>query len=156
MGYYQNATICINGHVASRDTSNYRKFCKECGQKTISLCQNCHTNIQGEYDTPGVAMIGFSYDPPSFCHECGNPYPWISQIIDNAIELLALDDELPDEHKEIIKGAFPDLIVETPATPVAVAKYKKYMPKAAEYVQNGVKKILYDVASQVVKKSIWG
>lgn len=156
MGYYQDTTICINGHVASSTESNYRKFCKKCGSETISTCPNCNTHIQGDYYTPDFAFIGFDYHPPSFCHECGKPYPWTAQIIDNAVELVSLDDELPKEHKEIIKGAFPDLIVETPTTPVAVAKYKKYMPKAAEYVQNGVKKILYDVASEAVKKSIWG
>ena len=77
-------------------------------------------------------------------------------VIANAVELIALDDELPEEYKEIIKTSFPDLVVETPHTPVAVAKYKKYMPKAADYVQNGIKNILYDVASEAVKKAIWG
>lgn len=156
MGYYEIATICLNGHVASSSTSNYRKFCKECGKETISTCQSCGSNIQGDYNVPGVVALGSTYNPPSFCHECGEPFPWTEMVIANAVELIALDDDLPEEYKEIIKNSFPDLVVETPTTPVAVAKYKKYMPKAADYVQNGIKTILYDVASETVKKAIWG
>lgn len=155
MGYYLDSTICLNGHVASSNNANYRKFCKDCGTETISSCQNCGTSIQGNYEVPGVIGFGTRYEAPSFCHECGKPYPWTEQVITNAIELLSLDEDLLDEHKEIIKSTFPDLVVETPVTPVAVAKYKKYMPKAAEYVQNGVKSIFIDVVSEAVKKSIW-
>ena len=155
MGFYHEATICLNGHVASSTKANYRNFCKECGLETISSCQYCSNDIQGEYEVPGVVSLGFEYNVPSFCHECGKPYPWTEQVITNAIELLSLDEDLLDEHKEIIKSTFPDLVVETPVTPVAVAKYKKYMPKAAEYVQNGIKSIFIDVVSEAVKKSIW-
>lgn len=155
MGYYQNATVCLNGHAASSTTANYRKFCKDCGSETISKCNNCNTLIQGDYEVPGVAAIGFTYYPPSYCHNCGHPYPWTETILENAIELITLDEDLPAEHKEIIKNALPDLVVETPTTPVSVAKYKKYMTKSAEYVQEGMKNLLIDVVSEVVKKSIW-
>ncbi|WP_405100748.1 DUF2321 domain-containing protein [Oceanobacillus sp. FSL H7-0719] len=154
MGYYTDATICLNGHIASSAKSNYRKFCKECGSKTISTCQKCNTHIQGTYETPDV--FAFGYDRPSYCHECGHPYPWTSQIIDNALELISLDDDLPSDHKEIIKNTFPDLVVETPTTPVAAAKYKKYISKSAEYIQEGMKNLLIDVVTENVKKSLWG
>lgn len=28
---------------------------------------------------PGVVAIGFAYDPPDFCHECGAPFPWVGR-----------------------------------------------------------------------------
>lgn len=155
MGYYKDATICLNGHAASSTQANYRKFCKDCGLETISQCTHCDAHIQGDYEVPGVAAIGFTYYPPAYCHNCGYPYPWTSRFLENAIELIALDDELPEEHKEIIKNAFPDLIVETPTTPVAIAKYKKYMSKSADYIQEGIKNLLIDVVTESVKKSIW-
>lgn len=156
MGYYKNATVCLNGHAASSSTANYRKFCKDCGEKTISRCGNCETNIQGDYEVPGVATIGFTYYPPAYCHNCGHPYPWTSTVLENAIELIALDDDLPSEHKEIIKNAIPNLVVDTPTTPVAVAKYKKYMSKSTDYIREGIENLLIDVVSETVKKSIWG
>lgn len=155
MGYYKKATICLNGHVASSSSANYRKFCKECGSETISLCPSCNSYIQGDYEVPGVVALGFKYNPPSYCHECGKPYPWTSTILDNAVELISLDDELPDEHKEIIKNALPDLIVETPTTPVAVAKYKKYMSSATGFIKDSLRNLLVDVVSDAVKKSLW-
>lgn len=155
MGYYKDATICLNGHAASSSTANYRKFCKECGAKTISKCQHCDSRIQGYYETPDIISLS-KYIPPSYCHDCGNPYPWTSQILENAIELISLDDDLPEKHKQIIKNTFPDIIVETPTTPVAVAKYKKHISKSADYIQDGLRNLFIDVVSETVKKSIWG
>lgn len=155
-GYYLNATICLNGHVISSSVANYTNHCSTCGETTISKCKNCSTNIRGEYEVPRVAVLGGFYSPPNYCYSCGKPFPWTELILHNAVELISLDDELPDDIKEIIKLALPDLIVETPSTPVATAKYKKFMPDAAKYVQDGLKNILVDVVSETVKKSIWG
>lgn len=153
-GYYKNATICLNGHVASSIDSNYRKFCKECGQPTVSTCQHCDTNIQGNYYISGF-FGGTDYELPYYCHNCGSAYPWTEKLLENAIELVSLDDDLPVEHKKIIKNAIPDLIIESSTTPVAQAKYKKYVSNATDYVQEGLKNLLVDVVSESVKKSIF-
>lgn len=155
-GYYLNATICLNGHVVSSTKAEYTPFCDICGKATISICSNCSKPIRGDYEVPGVAAIGFPYHKPSYCYNCGYPFPWTEQLINNAVELIALDEELTDEQKEILKNALPDLIVETPSTPVATAKYKKFIPKAASYIQDGLKNLLIDVVSETVKKSLWG
>lgn len=154
MGFYNKATICLNGHTISSSEQNYSKFCKLCGSKTISLCEECNTPIKGIYEDD--LIIDFFYNPPAYCDECGNAHPWTSQILHNAVELIALDDDIPDAHKEIIKTALPDIIIETPTTPVAVAKYKKFMNSAADYTKNGMKNLLIDAISDTVKKSIFG
>lgn len=155
-GYYKNATICINGHVMSSSTAGSQPYCDICGKHTVSQCVNCSTAIQGDYEIPEIAVVGFSYYKPSYCYKCGHPFPWTETLINNAVELIALDDNLTDEDKAIIKSALPDLIVETPTTPLATAKYKKFIPKAAKYIQDGLKNLLVDVASETVKKSLWG
>ncbi|KOS61715.1 DUF2321 domain-containing protein [Lysinibacillus agricola] len=155
-GYYDNATICLNGHVSSSRSSNYTKHCKTCGETTISNCESCNASIQGKYIVPGVLDLASKYKRPAYCHNCGLQYPWTSRVIENAIELLALDEDLPDDHKETIKLALPDLLVEKPSTPVAIAKYKKYIDKTQSYIKDGLKNILVDVVSETVKKSIWG
>ncbi|PTJ69580.1 DUF2321 domain-containing protein [Mammaliicoccus sciuri] len=153
-GYYTRATICLNGHVSSSSEANYRKFCKECGESTISNCSKCQSAIQGYYYVPGF-FGKINYDAPNYCHECGNPYPWTEKILINAIELVSLDEELSEEHRLIIKNAIPDLIIDSPTTPVAQAKYKKYMSQAADYVQEGARNLLIDVVSEAVKKSLF-
>lgn len=153
-GYYENATICLNGHVASSHVSNYIKFCKICGESTISNCLKCEFPIEGSYRNRDI--IDFTpYDPPNYCHECGTAYPWTEKIFNNIIELVSLDDELSQEHRTIIKNAIPDLIIDSPTTPLAQAKYKKYMSQAAEYVQEGARNLLIDVVSEAVKKSLF-
>lgn len=152
--HYKSATICLNGHIASDSQANYRNFCKTCGEPTISFCQKCNEHIQGYYYVPG--FIGsIDYTVPNYCHHCGKPYPWTEKLLNNAVELVSLDEKLSREQKEIIKNAIPDLIIESPTTPVAQAKYKKYILNSASYVQDGLKNLLIDVVSETVKKSLF-
>lgn len=154
-GYYKGATICLNGHVLESTEPNSVPHCKMCGESTISNCVSCNKSIRGKYEYTNV--VNFSpYKKPYYCFNCGNPYPWTSRVIDNAIEIIYLDEELTEEHKEIIKNALPDLITEKPSTPVAIAKYKKYMSGAQSFAKEGLRNILVDVVSETVKKSIWG
>jgi hypothetical protein len=155
-GYYQNATICLNGHVSSSNSADYTKHCKVCGESTISNCQSCNTSIQGRYRYTGVAVLGNTYSKPNYCHNCGEPYPWTARVIENAIEILALDEDLAPEHKELVKLALPDLLVEKPSTNVAVAKYNKYIPQTQSFIKDGLKNILIDIVSEPIKKSLWG
>lgn len=123
---YNNATICLNGHVISNCNSNHQNYCSKCGAETYSFCPKCHTPIRGTFDIPRVIILGQrDYQLPHYCHECGSPYPWTQKILDNCIELLSLDDDLDDNSKELIKNAIPELLVDTPTTPIAIAKYRK-------------------------------
>lgn len=159
MGSYDVAQICKNGH---KITSTYNEspelradFCDQCGEATINKCCNCNVAIRGYYSVPGIVSLN-SYKVPSYCHNCGEPYPWTKKIIDNAVEIVALDDKLPEYHKEIIKSTFPDLITETPTTPVAIAKYKKYINSAQNFVKDGLRNLFIDVVNETVKKSLYG
>lgn len=154
MGFYNKATICLNGHTVSSTVQDYSNFCDMCGIETISVCKNCNNYIKGLYEND--LWIDYHYAPPAYCDECGHPFPWTSQVLNNAIELIALDDDLPDKHKEIIKQALPNIIIETPTTPVAIAKYKKFISVAANYTKNGMRNLLIDIVSDTVKKSMFG
>jgi len=154
MSFYNSATICKKGHVISSTASDYTPYCKLCGSESISKCQHCDTPLRGSYENE--ISIEWNYLSPPYCYACGKPFPWTETLINNAVELISLDDNLSDEIKRIIKNALPDLIVETPSTPVAAAKYKKFIPSAAKYIQDGLKNLLIDVTSETVKKSLWG
>lgn len=155
MGHYNGATICLNGHIVSKYKANSQPYCSKCGKETFSKCSKCGAPIHGKYEQEGILDLTGYYDKPYFCYQCGEPYPWTEKIISNAIELISLDDEIDDISRELIKSALPDLLVDTPTTPVAVAKYKKGVAKAGKILRDTLYNLLVDVVSETVKKSLF-
>ena len=102
MGHYNNATICLNGHVVSKYQANYQKFCSKCGKETYSKCPECNSPIHGKYEVDGIVDLSGSYNRPDYCYNCGAPYPWTKIILDNAVMLVSLEDELDESMKELI------------------------------------------------------
>lgn len=160
METFDIAQICLNGHVITEmagDHPEYRKeFCTECGEKTITSCQNCNTNIKGYHRVSGVIGIFDDYDKPKYCEKCGKPFPWTSRQLDAAKELIDLTDNLNSEEKADLKSSIDDLVKDGPKTIVAQVKYKKYIGKAGSEIAKGIKDVLVDVVSETVKKAIWG
>jgi predicted nucleotide-binding protein len=70
---------CMNGHIITDSALTYpaqlKPCCPRCGEKTITMCPKCETNIQGFHHIPGVGHPGCS-QPPAYCHKCGTAYPW--------------------------------------------------------------------------------
>ncbi|EGP5212326.1 MULTISPECIES: DUF2321 domain-containing protein [Enterococcus] len=151
--------VCLNGHqlsVTSISPSDPDEFCSKCGLQVISTCQNCHAPIPGWYENEEIMYIGKrTASLPSYCSKCGKPHPWIQTILDNAAELIALDTELSEPEKIAIKASIPDLLVETPKTPIAEAKFKIYFAKMGQVVKTGMYNLIVDVISESVKKSIF-
>lgn len=151
MDKYYGATICENGHVISKIDADKQRFCSACGAKTHSKCIKCNTPIRGLLELD-IAIIGSRpYTRPNYCHECGAPYPWTEKILNNAVELISLDDTLDADTKELIKSAIPGLLVDTPLTPVSAAKYSKYISQASEFLKNSLHNLLVDVVTQTAK-----
>ncbi|WP_312027173.1 DUF2321 domain-containing protein [Cytobacillus firmus] len=158
--YYDIAQICKNGHLItdSFNESPQRRanHCSVCGEQTINCCSSCKASIRGEYNVPGVAVIGFSYDIPSFCHGCGAAYPWTQEKLEAAKELADLLDELTEEEQESLKKSLDELVKDGPRTVVATTKFKRILSKTGPEIATGFKDILIDVVSETVKKTIWG
>ena len=92
---------------------------------------------------------------PSFCPDCGEPYPWTEAKLKAAQELTDLNEDLSPEEREILKKSFDDIIRDTPKTPVAATRFKRLIAKAGPVVAEGFRKILVDIASETAKKIIW-
>ena len=153
---YNGATICANGHVVSKYNANHQRYCSTCGELTFSQCPKCNSVIRGLWDNPGVFVVGNRlYKKPYYCYNCSAPYPWTQKILNNAVELLSLDNDLDEDSKEIIKNAIPDLIVDTISTPIAVANYKKVMNKAGQLVRGSLRQLLIDAVSESTKKLLF-
>lgn len=153
MGNFLNVQICENGHIISPDIEMYSfHFCPQCGTKTFSSCPSCGEPIFGKYFEYDVLFTPeFPDQVPFYCHNCGKPYPWTQKIIDNAVEILALDEDLDSDTKSIIKNAIPNLLVDTPETPVSITKFRSAMSKAGEIVQNSMCQLLSDVIVKSAK-----
>lgn len=154
---FQN--ICLNGHQLKVDSSSSTdpdEFCPKCGAKVIASCQECHAPIHGWYETDGVLFIGArKANKPSYCKKCAAPFPWTTMVLESATELVALDDSLSEEDRSLIKTALPDLLVETPKTKLAEAKFKKGYGKASKFIKDSLYNLLVDVLSESVKKTIF-
>lgn len=155
MGHYNGATICLNGHVVSISLANSQPYCSKCGKETFSKCSNCGSPIRGTYVADGIIDLSGRYNKPFYCFQCGAAYPWTDKILENAVELISLDEGLDDNSKMLIKEAIPDLIVDTPITPVAIAKYKKGISKAGVIVKDALYNMLIDIVSETVKKTLF-
>lgn len=82
MGVYKPAAVCTRGHALSENIEWEGELpvrCTTCGAKVLTGCPACGQRIRGYYDVPGVAAIGFGYDPPSFCDRCGAAFPWVGR-----------------------------------------------------------------------------
>lgn len=157
MGVYKTAQICLNGHVITTNIENHEQpYCSKCGTKTITHCPNCGEHIQGKYLIDGVLTLNKSqYVTPWYCHSCGTPYPWTQKILSNAVELLSLDGELDADTQELIKNAIPNLLVDTPETPISIANYRSGISKAGQIVRDSMFQLLSSVLSESIKNLLF-
>lgn len=159
MGSYDAAQICLNGHVINSCAHNYpehnQKFCDKCGKSTIINCPNCNTHIRGHYHETGI-IGGFHFTAPSFCYQCGKPYPWTEKAISAAKEMAELMEGLSDPEKEEYRKNVQDIILETPQTKIAAYKIVQILKKVGSKTAEIAKDLLVDFASETAKKIITG
>lgn len=154
--YYQK--ICMNGHQITdfyelSINPNPPEYCEKCGEEVIATCLKCSKPILGRYIT-GYS-IGRVSPIPNYCRYCSSPYPWTELIINTTDELISLDEELNESDKTLIKDSIPDLLVDTPKTNLAVAKFKKGFASASGIVKDSLRELLVDVISETAKKTIF-
>ncbi|MDI3312551.1 MAG: DUF2321 domain-containing protein [Thermoanaerobacterium sp.] len=159
MGYYYIGQVCLNGHPITGNYDAYpefrKNFCPDCGQPTITECPHCKSKIQGSYFSPGVISTK-PFIPSAFCYNCGKAYPWTEEKLKAAKELIAEDESLSIQDKEILNQSLPDIISETPRTQLAAARFKKIASKALTITSEGLKQILIEIVSETTKKMLWG
>jgi hypothetical protein len=82
MGTYMPGAICRRGHVITSDTTTSGRLtsrCGECGAEVLTTCPACGKQIRGDYKVPGVLDLTGGYKAPSFCGDCGAPFPWVGR-----------------------------------------------------------------------------
>ena len=155
--WYDVAQICLNGHVINESVKKYpqhnKKFCDKCGAATITDCQNCNAEIQGEYYAEGI--IDFGYKAKAFCPDCGKPYPWTETKIQAAHELAQELENISDDDKEILTQSINEIVKDSPRTTLAATRFKKILSKTNKPILDAFRNILVDIVSETAKKLLW-
>jgi hypothetical protein len=161
-GRFRVGQVCLNGHPTTgsyEEHPEYRKdFCEECGAETITKCQECGKEIRGNYESSGSGIAlsggGWEYEPPSFCRDCGEPFPWTAAAL-NAAQLLVNElDELDPAEQHKLKSALPDLLVDGPRTPVAVLLVKKAAAKIGSAGGQALMKLVTSIATAAARQQL--
>lgn len=160
MSYYV-AQICQNGHIIT-DTYNSsgkkkgEHFCRKCGEKTITKCPECNTNIRGRWVTSWQSTGEFRrlVCTPKFCHHCGVSYPWTIRNEDAAKELISTLTELSEKDRQQLSDDLPDLISESPRTEVVANKFRLTIGKLSGMMKDLLYNLTVDIASETAKKII--
>ena len=158
-GSYDLAQICLNGHVINsyaRSSPGFnQKCCVKCGAATVTSCQHCKSDIRGKYNSQDAFSVIGIYHTPSFCHECGKPYPWTEMKIEAARELAQELEGLTPEEKEALTKSIDDIVSDSPRTALGATRFKKIMMKVGKEGVSALKNILVDIVSEAAKKTIW-
>jgi len=153
--WYDVAQICLNGHVINASSRRYpqynKKFCDKCGAATITSCQDCNTEIQGRFYSPHLIDCT-RYKIPSFCYNCGKPYPWTKTKLKAAQELALEMENLSPDEKEVLTKSIDDIVKDTPETSLAATRIKKLLSKAGKTAASAFRDLVVDIASETAKK----
>jgi len=157
--YYETAQVCLNGHIITdtydRSIELRKEFCPKCGAPTIFQCPSCNKEIQGDYVVPGIVVIGSGPGkPPAYCFSCGKPFPWTNSSLE-AAKLLILEVEELSDQKEKLADSLPDLVSDSPRTPVAISRWKKAFDRVGPQIGGMLKEVLVDVVSESVRKALF-
>ena len=155
MEAYDVAQICQNGHVVNTSFIDFpvfnQNFCAKCGAATITQCPECKAPIRGYYRDSG----SITYEVPSFCINCGQPYLWTKSKLQAAHELAQEIDNISDEDRVVLQKSIDELVKDTPSTPVAATRFKKIMLKVGQTTAGLFREILVDVLSEAAKKAMF-
>ena len=153
MGYYLDATICQNGHTVSNNKVVSDKYCSICGAKTISTCPHCGNPIRGKYKVPNVVSFE-DYSPPKYCYNCGNPFPWTERALETTKLMIAEDKELSDIDKGNLSTSLPDIIIETPNTPLAATRINRAFKVAGKFTADALRQFVIDFGCELAVRFI--
>lgn len=85
---------------------------------------------------------------PTFCHACGQPYPWARERLTAAQEMARELEALDDSEREMLVESLEDILTDGPRTELGASRVKRLLAKA------GVSgRALYNVAMDFASKT---
>ncbi len=158
MGVFYHAQVCMNGHMISDaieiEQDLMSNYCSKCGSKTITKCPACNGEIRGFYYVEGLASFEET-TVPSYCHICGNSYPWTLSAIEALSSLIQNDEKTTTEQKKSVIESIPDILHETPKTQEAASKFKRFLSASGKFTQEFALKLLVTIAGETAKGTLF-
>lgn len=153
---FDTALICKNGHVITDGLKMYpelrTKFCRKCGEATISQCPKCGTDIRGRYNVPG--LLDYLSPAPAHCHECGAAYPWTTSRLEALTQIAKEAKGLNEKEREELKASIDELVKGGTKTELAALRFKKLIKKTSDETWETMKSILTQVLAEAAKKAL--
>lgn len=160
MNILRIAQICENGHLITASAATHRDltqpFCSECGAPNIWKCPKCDQVIRGITVVAGVISTHSDYTVPKFCPGCGAPYPWTAKALETAKCLASEFEGLSADEREALSKTIDDLVEGGPRTELAAVRFKKLVPRLGAQATQILQKVLVEIVSESVKKTLMG
>lgn len=95
--------------------------------------------------------------PDAYCLHCGKALPWTQTHLDAMREIADCIESFNQSDRDTLQQIMPDLIAKeaTPKTQVAIVKMKMLAKKGGSAFWDSTQKLLVDVVSETVKKSLF-
>ncbi len=165
---YDVQQVCENGHQMADCYNIYpekrKKFCQECGATTLTACLCCGTEIQGARIKIGQiwddAELGlrrmiradpFAVDVPSYCPNCGEPYPWTQKRIRAAIQILAEFGDLGEEEKKTIDQDVENIAKDVPDAELSARRIKRIWERGKDVGYEIIMEFASRTAAKILK-----
>lgn len=166
MTQYDVCQVCENGHQIT-DCYNIRpeqqkKFCQECGAATIIACPTCNEEIQGarievhqsftDARTGRSKMVpGRPVGVPSYCSNCGKPYPWTGNKITAAIQNLVEFGDLNEEEKKTIEQDVENIAKDVPEAELSARRIKRIWERGKSVGYEAIMEFASRTAAKILK-----
>jgi hypothetical protein len=125
----------------------------DCGAVTVTKCQNCSSSIRGYF----MAFRGdHPYKTPSFCHTCGEPYPWTISRMKAAADLINEMESINDQEKKALIESVQEMTKDTPQSQVASVRYRKIIVKVGKETGDAMRDIIINIVSETIRRSLFG
>jgi hypothetical protein len=154
---YCEQRTCLNGHVVSNEAEYepVQEYCHKCGAKVIANCPKCDGLLRGQHKYRSVKP---DPKPDAYCVHCGAPLPWTESHVAAVRDIASEIDSLNDTDRKTLGEILPDLVARetTPRTELGIVKMKTLLKKGGATFYEASNKLLVDVLSEAVKKSLFG
>lgn len=165
-GNYDVQQVCENGHqitgCCTIHPERQKKFCQECGAATITACPSCGKGIQGvrieaHQDYSGGRSghsgmrSGHPVDVPSYCSNCGKPYPWTKNKIVIAIQIFAEFGNLDEEEKKTIEQDINNIAKDIPQAEISAMRIKRMWEKYGRIAYNVIMEFASKTAAEILR-----
>ncbi len=167
-GNYDTQQVCENGHQITGGirvfSQEMKKFCGKCGAPTLTTCPSCETSIEGapirvsqswldaRVDTTRKTLEGI-VPVPSYCQNCGQPYPWTHSKIVTAIQILTEFGNLDEKEQATIEQDVENIAKDVPETELSAMRIKQIWDRGKAVAYEAIMELASRTAAKILKES---